>query len=261
MLCLLIMACPTVSRFELRNRTAQTDAIHEAPWHARWWETRTWTATCCTSVIADLRESILRLEMKGISIQGRPSRSNVGGWQSSTKVLDSDLPGIENVRDAAYHMVAMYLSNAVRKSARGLVYARMHHWVNVNRMADSNKPHVHEGFLSGVFYMDSTSAHDTGGELCWIDPRPQVRSTWSKMISAGWLRREPTDICMAPKPGLLVIFPSWLEHFVTPLRIDAARVSLSFNVNIELSSREQELPLTLQVPTQHGGGRIRINIA
>ena len=32
-----------------------------------------------------------------------------------------------------------------------------------------------------------------------------------------------------PTPGLLVMFPSWLYHFVHPMASDTPRISIAFN--------------------------------
>ena len=34
---------------------------------------------------------------------------------------------------------------------------------------------------------------------------------------------------MSPDAGLLVLFPSWMEHFVEPHDNDEPRISISFN--------------------------------
>jgi uncharacterized protein (TIGR02466 family) len=34
---------------------------------------------------------------------------------------------------------------------------------------------------------------------------------------------------VAPQTGMLVIFPAWLVHWVTPYQSDRPRISVSFN--------------------------------
>ena len=36
-------------------------------------------------------------------------------------------------------------------------------------------------------------------------------------------------LIVAPEPGMLVMFPSWLEHWVTPYRGKGQRISVAFN--------------------------------
>jgi hypothetical protein len=39
------------------------------------------------------------------------------------------------------------------------------------------------------------------------------------------------DIHLAPRPGLLVLFPYWLEHYVEPHESDELRITIAFNAN------------------------------
>ena len=45
-------------------------------------------------------------------------------------------------------------------------------------------------------------------------------------------RLNSAEYLMYPEPGDLVIFPSWLKHYVEPnLNKDIERISISFNVS------------------------------
>jgi hypothetical protein len=42
-----------------------------------------------------------------------------------------------------------------------------------------------------------------------------------------------TDMSVVPSPGKLVLFPSWLVHYVENNLDDTDRISIAFNIEIE----------------------------
>ena len=94
--------------------------------------------------------------------------------------------------------------------------------------------HVHpHASWSGVYYVNAGAAGtgSKGGCLRVVDPRPGAQ-----MVTLGANDNqfmEARTIC--PSAGLLVMFPSWLSHGVTPLDEDGtsgeSRVAVAFNVH------------------------------
>jgi len=76
--------------------------------------------------------------------------------------------------------------------------------------------------LSGVYYM-KTNGDDNA--ICFHTPNKLANS--SRMMYG--LRNTQSII---PKPGLLLLFPSWLEHNVPTNKTDEERVSLAFNISM-----------------------------
>jgi len=37
-----------------------------------------------------------------------------------------------------------------------------------------------------------------------------------------------------PEPGLLIVFPAWLFHYVNPYHGDGERISIAWNFNVEI---------------------------
>ena len=99
-------------------------------------------------------------------------------------------------------------------------------WANISPPGDAHKPHTHpNNYLSGVYYVQTPKGADT---ISFDDPRPQTN-----VIAP--LTSETTDenagqIHITTRNGLLLMFPSWLQHQVPPNRSDAARISIAFNV-------------------------------
>ena len=82
-----------------------------------------------------------------------------------------------------------------------------------------HRHHIHAGaWLSGVYYLASTQAgHDAGALRIGL---PRYKSE-----TMPWNIRS-----IVPKPGKLVLFPSFLRHDTLPHPADQPRVSISFDV-------------------------------
>lgn len=102
-------------------------------------------------------------------------------------------------------------------------------WVNVNSSKSITGAHNHsESVLSGVYY---ASAGAGSGNLEFISPvtasaytfRPGSRTGMNRFNSDAWT--------VTPNTGKLIIFPSWLYHYVRLNTDDATRISIAFNAN------------------------------
>ena len=93
-------------------------------------------------------------------------------------------------------------------------------WVNLLRNGAYNKVHNHPGAVwSAVYYVSLGRPDKTipdNGLIEFMDPRPGN-------IHGGKEKIEPED-------GLLIIFPSWLYHYVNPYQGEMERISIAFNI-------------------------------
>lgn len=171
-----------------------------------------------------IAEVILAREQASDSLQ----RSNKGGWHSSDDLLT--WPELEfaeladTFRSATSHMIA-----ATSGKMRFNVDLEMIAWANVNRAGEFNSPHLHpENHWSGVYYVQTPDFSGDrmfkAGMIEFADPR-----------GGAFMIRMPGQkdmLSLTPKPGMIVIFPSWLHHWVNPFSIDAVRISIAFNARI-----------------------------
>ncbi len=98
-------------------------------------------------------------------------------------------------------------------------------WINIHDKGGFNFLHMHEqSVLSGTFYLQ---VPEGSGGLVFRDPRPHVLGSALK----GSAPNAHSDVTLRPQPGLIVLFPAWLEHFVEPHAGDQPRISIPFNVN------------------------------
>jgi uncharacterized protein (TIGR02466 family) len=181
---------------------------------------------------ADLRRIILAREAANEGAQ----HSNSGGWQSADDLLDwagrSGGTLVAAIREVADHFTAVLRDD---KLERLRIDWKVNAWANVNRSGAANALHYHPGaYWSAVFYVDDGGIggeEALGGAIEFIDPRgplpmmhaPSVKMTMSGCGTAGLGER------VYPKTGLLVMFPAWLGHRVTPYSGAGTRISVAMN--------------------------------
>ena len=99
-------------------------------------------------------------------------------------------------------------------------------WANISPPGDGHRPHTHpNNYLSGVYYVQVQAGADT---ISFDDPRPQTN-----IIAPA--TTEITDenagqIHITTREGLLVLFPSWLQHQVPRNKSQRDRISIAYNV-------------------------------
>lgn len=104
-------------------------------------------------------------------------------------------------------------------------------WSNIQQNSFRHNTHQHpNSFYSGVVYLNiPTGDNIDPGNIFFIDPR------YSKnMIVADYSKQNPLsdrEWWYEPVTGMMLLFPSWLEHGTRICRIpkDQYRISLSFN--------------------------------
>jgi len=157
------------------------------------------------------------------------SRSNQGGWHSKGDLLDWPYPEIDQLkRWIAEAVKAMTAYTTGKPDVSGNLDIMA--WANVNRFGDYNKPHTHpESMWSGVYYVQAGTVPDdrpSSGMIEFVDPRVAVEMI---AVPGG-----PFDgrYKVRPQDGMLLVFPSWLLHFVNPYLSDDERISIAFNARV-----------------------------
>jgi len=148
--------------------------------------------------------------------------SNVGAWHSTADLMDWDYPEIRALTEeflrASRDMTAAALPAGLQGEIRVQFYGGC--WANVLRDGGYNTIHNHPGAVwSGSYYVSvgvPTPEPRFNGWIEFQDPRPAN------------IHGQKERIC--PEPGLLILFPSWLNHYVNPFRGDGERISIAFNV-------------------------------
>jgi len=106
-------------------------------------------------------------------------------------------------------------------------------WVNVQRPGQFQEYHDHLSSkkvqFSGVYYL---SVPQRSGNIQFRHPNVKLLNRWSDDLAC---LRHNFFYVLQPKNGLLLLFPSWLDHMVQKNESDFNRISLSFNFSIELN--------------------------
>jgi uncharacterized protein (TIGR02466 family) len=147
-------------------------------------------------------------------------RTNRNGWNSrEMDVLDR--PVWAPLRQAIGGACAAALGEMGRASRP----FQLQSWVNLHDRGGFNFLHMHEAsLLSGSFYLKVPAG---SGALCFRDPRAGVLHGRVK----GSVPNGHGDVRLKPSAGLIVLFPSWMEHYVEPHETDEARICIAFNAN------------------------------
>ncbi len=163
-----------------------------------------------------------KLEAYALSLKNRPGAdiSNIGGYQSLKINFNNESfnvlgPLINQINEMLFMISEKY---NFRKTARVNEL-----WININETGDYNMSHVHPGaVLSGVYYIKSNGT----GTLDIIRSK-QESYLWQSIVNENQNRETWSGTSFVPKPGKVVVFPSWVEHAVTPC--EGQRISLAFN--------------------------------
>jgi uncharacterized protein (TIGR02466 family) len=168
-------------------------------------------------------------------------RSNVGGWHSRPDFLEC--------RDPAVHALAAWIKWALNGMTSALAgpdafkgTLNVSAWTAICREGAYHAPHSHpDSAWSGVYYVDAgtyTPGWPLSGVLEFLDPRGGVEAVTAPGDPYG----EPFRI--QPRAGLLVIFPSWLYHWVHPYRGHTPRIVVSFNASVAAAQRDRPVDAT-----------------
>jgi uncharacterized protein (TIGR02466 family) len=92
-------------------------------------------------------------------------------------------------------------------------------WVNLLKAGGHHSGHIHpHSMISGTFYVE---APESSGAIRFEDPRLPL------MMAAP--PRDHAFVTVQPRPGLLLLWESWLRHEVLPGTGRGERLSVSFN--------------------------------
>jgi uncharacterized protein (TIGR02466 family) len=102
-------------------------------------------------------------------------------------------------------------------------------WINVMRRGAVHAPHLHpHSVISGTYYV---TAPPGSGAIRFEDPRlAMLMAAPPKKKEARRENRSFVDV--TPKPGLLLLWESWLRHGVEANGAKSPRISVSFNYSL-----------------------------
>ena len=167
----------------------------------------------------DLAHSIRTLARDDAAGIGWSRDKNYRGYTSYASL--NDLPR----RDPAFADLARLLTRHAAKFAEAAAFGldrkpRLDSlWVNLLKSSGNHSGHMHPHvIISGTFYVEVPPA---SGGIRFEDPRLPL------MMAAP--PREDSFVTVQPRPGLLLLWESWLRHEVLAGTGRGERLSISFN--------------------------------
>lgn len=154
--------------------------------------------------------------------------SNVGGYHSTIDLLSWDYPCVKPFIDMIQAISQIMARNDGLKE-NSTVDLSLSAWANVIQSGHYHIAHRHpNNFWSGCYYIDSGDPDEGlehNGFFEFMDPRPGANMHSNEDINFPRYQINPI-------PGLMTIFPAWVEHFVHPYVGSGKRVTISFNVRV-----------------------------
>jgi uncharacterized protein (TIGR02466 family) len=102
-------------------------------------------------------------------------------------------------------------------------------WANIDNNTAIGQPHSHtKSVFSCVYYVKGSKE---SGELTFMTPINCLDYVIDRDYINDRTDFNTTEISIPPIPGSLVIFPSWLTHYVKPNQSNHERISIAFETN------------------------------
>ncbi len=175
-------------------------------------------------------------------LEAEAGRQDMTVEYASENLFERSAPAIDWLRQCVNKTVADYFKKMA--ISYDLEWG-IHGWANVNRYGDYHNLHNHpHSYLSGTYYISvpavadaetaiSTTAGSSRSDLnpsaiSFFDPRPQAN-----MTAIGGDGQIDPEHRIIPEPGLILLWPSFLHHWVHPNLSENLRVSISFNVMLK----------------------------
>ena len=153
-------------------------------------------------------------------------KSNFNGWHSKNFNLKDNIPAKfitsigKNINTALNDMGWDLKSQFIKITNM---------WSIINEEGAFNQKHHHSNSdISAAYYVD---AHDNCGDIVFYDPRPGKVYKHPNSKEPNLLNATTNGV--KPETGMLILFPSYLEHSVDANISDNKRIVISFNISLE----------------------------
>lgn len=164
-------------------------------------------------------------------------KSNRAGWHSSGNLFNETAPPFQTLRAAAEQAVHDATRKVASKVAPEDLKLKIFAWMNMNPPGGFNAPHTHPGaHWSGVYYVNQPEV-ETGnsGMIEFLDPRSDLPN-WRLFKSPSFRPK----LKIRPEAGQMILFPSYLMHWVYPNESDEERVTIAFNATFSKPRKSEE---------------------
>ena len=176
--------------------------------------------------LTELAFQLQNKDKKGVQL------SNKGGWQSNN-INEEKHEEFIRLKKEINQYVQIYHAEVFRGIVfkENIIQSINSMWVNINEKHHYNEWHIHpQATLSGIYCIKHEGLTEQG-DIAFKHPNYLYMTVvhWPEGMVERHNMTTATHINFTPKPNMLLIFPSWLEHKVETNLKDDSRISLSFN--------------------------------
>lgn len=182
-------------------------------------------------VAAGLAETCLGIAAQDTAGRRWAREHGYGGYTSYASL--DDLPRRATLFEELEHKIARHVSVLARQlqfemAHRKCVLDSM--WINVMKKGAIHAPHIHpHAAISGTYYV---TAPPDAGAIRFEDPRlAMMMAAPPRKAHARAENRPFVDVM--PRPGMLLLWESWLRHGVEANGARGPRISISFNYRLD----------------------------
>ena len=160
---------------------------------------------------------------------GLDNRASRYGWQSERDLFRRTEPAHRKLATAINQMVGQAIEGLWPPGALVDQAIIANGWVNANPPGGYNAPHIHpDALISGTYYVSvPAGTNPVGGAIEFNVPHPTL-----KMSNVTVTPMLAERVRVMPEPGLVLLFPGTLSHWVHPNDSEEDRISVSFNAVI-----------------------------
>jgi uncharacterized protein (TIGR02466 family) len=184
---------------------------------------------------ASLNEALL----KEVAVRKESSpgldRSNWQAWHSEDDFFERSEPACLTLRGHILKAIQICTENVSPEFDFSRNAIQAEGWINVLGRGGLNTPHDHPAWVwSGTYYVNvPEGGNELGGSIEFLDSRTNVRTLTVEGASCF-----ASKFIMKPKAGMLLMFPSYLRHWVYPNDSEAERVTVAFNARFVRSTQK-----------------------
>tara|TARA_B100001939_G_C16901697_1_gene600281 strand:+ start:754 stop:1329 length:576 start_codon:yes stop_codon:yes gene_type:complete len=162
-----------------------------------------------------LKKTILEKVKKNLSVK----KTNFGGWQSESILKEQTFYYLMDIIKETIKNTELNPKNIHFKQG----------WCNVNYKYNWNVIHNHgQHHLSAVYFVQKPK---DSGNLALRDPRAILTAGWGSWTDNFYkINNEDAIMYLNSIDKDLIIFPSFLDHFVTPSNSEKERITVAFDI-------------------------------
>jgi uncharacterized protein (TIGR02466 family) len=179
----------------------------------------------------DLRNQILPVAEDYINRHGRPYRNQ----SSYISTYGVDSARIAQNSDSRLNPLTTHIKNASKKYFEDISIippdVSLYYLFNKITLGGEHALHAHpQSILSGVFYL---KIPENSPPIIFNDPRDHYKYIQypTKFGNPRDMYKLLPEYVINPTEGMILLWPSWLEHQVPPSNCSEERIAIAFNVN------------------------------